>query len=127
MSTHSASVASGRGAGMPHLVGDPSPDARAEPEHDASGRDAGERRGLHRDQRRVARERIDHGRADGDARGHRGGGAGEREGARLEIVLDEPEAVEAGGLGGAGALDDAGGGVLARETPRRGYAPSPRP
>ena len=83
-----------------HPLLDPRAVARAEAEHHAPRRQARERGGLHREQRRVARVGVHDADADGDALGHRGGGAGEREGAGVEVVLDEPDAAEPRALGG---------------------------
>src|SRR5205823_10827241 len=102
-----AQPAEGRLEGDAHLRLDPAPIARAEPEHDAAGGDAGERGGLHGEQRGMPRVRVDDAQADGEALGDRGGRGGQRVGTRVEVVLDDPHAPEARALGGPGPRGDA--------------------
>ena len=64
-----AQTAEGRLERDAHLRLDPVPVTRAEPQHDAPGRDAGEGGRLHGEQRGVPRVRIHHGR--GRSRGAR--------------------------------------------------------
>src|SRR5262249_61733499 len=72
-----------------HLIGQPVPYAGAEAERDSAGREAGQRRRLHRDERRVASRGIHYAEPDGRVARGRREGARERERSVLKIVLDE--------------------------------------
>ena len=84
-----------------HPLLDPDAIAGTQAEHHAPGRQARERRGLHRQQRRVPRVGVHHADPDDGALGDGRRGAGEREGAGIEVVLDEPDTAESRTLRGA--------------------------
>ncbi len=83
----------------PHLRLDPPPVTAGKAQHDAPRCRPGQRRRLHREESRVARIGVHDAEADGGPLGDGGRGAGQGEDARMEVVLDEPEAAQPRALG----------------------------
>jgi hypothetical protein len=107
-----------------HLLVDPAAVAAAQAEHDPARRQTGQGGRLHRDQGRVPRVRVDDAEADRDPLGRRRRRAGQREGARLEVVLDDPQAPEARALGATGPRDGRARQAVAQERDAEASAPA---
>ena len=109
----------------PHLRLDPPPVATAKAQDDAPRRRPGQRRRLHREESRVARIGVHDAEADGGPLGDGGHRTGQGEGARMEVVLDEPEAAQPRALGRSRPSGDVRRRLRARERHAEAIGPGP--